>query len=128
MDIPVEQYFAHSENDLGEKHILSTHLKETSLLMESFACFERYRAIFSLTGLMHDLGKYQPEFQNYLKFGGQKGSVPHASWGAGCARLRRLIETSIAIDVHHKGLPDNSGWKNNLPYNIKHMEKPDYAR
>jgi len=57
------------------------------------------------------LGKYQLAFQNYLEKGGQRGSVPHASWGAGYGRCNGLLELSIAIDGHHKGLPDNSAWK-----------------
>jgi CRISPR-associated helicase Cas3 len=31
--------------------------------------------------------------------------------GAGYARRDGLLETSIVIDGHHKGLPDNSAWK-----------------
>lgn len=104
-------YYAHSENRLNEKHCLSKHLQQTAKLVESYACRENYKPIFYLTGLLHDLGKYQTEFQNYLKKSGRHGSVPHASWGAGYARLNRLLETSIAIDGHHKGLPDNSAWK-----------------
>lgn len=105
------EYYAHSENDHGERHILSTHLHETAKLAESFACQESYKPILHVTGLLHDLGKYQPEFQSYLKNGGRRGSVPHASWGAGYARCCGLLETSIAINAHHKGLPDNAAWK-----------------
>lgn len=105
------EYFAHSENSGNEKHLLSKHLHQTAKLSESFACREDYKPIFKTAGLLHDLGKYQPEFQKYLEHGGKRGSVPHASWGAGYARLRRIIEASIAINGHHKGLPDNSAWK-----------------
>ena len=105
------EYYAHSENSRDEKHSLSKHLQETAKLAESFACQENYKAIFHLTGLLHDLGKYQPEFQNCLANGGRRGSVPHASWGAGYARIRKILEASIAIDGHHKGLPDVSAWK-----------------
>jgi CRISPR-associated endonuclease/helicase Cas3 len=105
------QYYAHSENSQNEKHDLSKHLHRTAKIAESFACQENYRSIFYLSGLLHDLGKYQPAFQSYLENGGRRGSVPHASWGAGYARLCRQIEASIAIDGHHKGLPDNSAWK-----------------
>jgi CRISPR-associated endonuclease/helicase Cas3 len=105
------EYYAHSENICKEKHSLSKHLDQTARFTESFAWDESYKSIFYLTGLLHDLGKYQPEFQNYLENGGKRGSVPHASWGSGYARLCRLIEASIAIDGHHKGLPDNSAWK-----------------
>ena len=101
-------YYAHSENHRNEKHGLSKHLHQTAKLAESFACHETYKPIFKVTGLLHDLGKYQPESQSYLDNGGRRGSVPHAAWGAGYARLCRITEASIAIDGHHKGLPDNS--------------------
>lgn len=105
------KYYAHSENIRNEKHSLSKHLHQTAKFADSFTCQENYKSIFKVTGLLHDLGKYQPAFQSYLENGGRRGSVPHASWGAGYARLCRLIEASIAIDGHHKGLPDNSAWK-----------------
>ncbi|MBI3753015.1 MAG: CRISPR-associated helicase Cas3', partial [Deltaproteobacteria bacterium] len=98
-------------NSRKEKHRLSKHLHQTAKFAESFACQENYKPIFKLTGLLHDLGKYQPAFQDYLINGGKRGSVPHASWGAGYARLFKVLESSIAIDGHHKGLPDNSAWK-----------------
>lgn len=107
----MKAYYAHSENSRKEKHSLSKHLRQTSKFAESFACKETYKTIFKVAGLLHDLGKYQPEFQSYLDNGGRRGSVPHAAWGAGYARLHRIIEASIAIDGHHKGLPDNSAWK-----------------
>jgi len=105
------EYYAHSENSLDEKHPLLKHLHRTAQLTESFACREEYKPIFNLAGLLHDIGKYQPEFQSYLENDGRRGSVPHASWGAGYARLQRMIEASIAIDGHHKGLPDRAEWK-----------------
>ena len=105
------KYYAHSENSDKEKHSLSKHLKETAKLAESFACRESYKTTLYLTGLLHDLGKYQQEFQNYLENGGTRGSVPHSSWGAGYTRRNGLLEASIVIDGHHKGMPDNSAWK-----------------
>jgi CRISPR-associated endonuclease/helicase Cas3 len=106
-----KKYYAHSENSNKEKHLLLKHLNETAKLAESFACRDDFKTVFFITGLLHDLGKYQPEFQRYLDIGGTRGSVPHASWGAGYARRDGLLETSIVIDGHHKGLPDNSAWK-----------------
>jgi CRISPR-associated endonuclease Cas3-HD len=100
------EYFAHSVNDKMEKHPLARHLRETSLLAELFAGQEEYKPLFKLSGLLHDLGKYQPEFQHYLENGGRRGSVPHARWGAGYARKFKMNDVSIAIDGHHKGLPD----------------------
>ena len=106
------KFYAHSENAQNKKHSLSCHLHQTAKFAESFACQESYKPIFYIAGLLHDLGKYQPEFQSYLANGGRRGSVPHASWGAGFARLCRALEASIVIDGHHKGLPDKSAWKN----------------
>jgi len=103
-------YYAHSENNDNKKHPLSTHLKETAELAESFACTDTYKSVFYIAGLLHDLGKYQPEFQHYLETGGKRGKVPHASWGAGYARKKKLHEASVAINGHHKGMPDRSGW------------------
>ncbi len=110
-------YFAHSANDKGKKHYLAKHLHQTATLAESFACQGRYKPLFKICGLLHDFGKYQPAFQNYLINGGKRGSVPHASWGAGYARIYKHIEASIVIDGHHKGLPDRAGWKSDTaPY------------
>lgn len=103
-------FLAHSENLSGEKHSLSEHLKKTAGLAESFAPNE-FKKHFHLAALLHDLGKYQADFQQYLLNGGQRGSVPHAAWGAGYARILRYLEISIAIDGHHKGLPNPDKWK-----------------
>ncbi len=110
-------YYAHSENSRKEKHSLSKHLHQTAKFAESFACQENYKPIFKIAGLLHDLGKYQLAFQSYLENGGKRGSVPHASWGAGYARILKVLEASIAIDGHHMGLPDKSTWKSDTePY------------
>ena len=109
MDI---EYFAHSENNADKKHSLVSHLNETARIAESFTHNKAFMKLFRFAGLLHDFGKYQPDFQRYLAEGGKRGSVPHAAWGAGYARILRQLEISLAIDGHHKGLPDPSKWKN----------------
>lgn len=101
-------YFAHSANDDGEWHRLKEHLFGTANRMREFACNGEYAKLFWQTGLAHDLGKYQAEFQDYLINGGKRGSVPHAVWGAGFARRLQQVEMAFAIDGHHKGLPDKA--------------------
>lgn len=119
------EYYAHSENSTGKKHSLSSHLQQTSDLSVKFACRDEYRPLFLLAGLLHDLGKYQPEFQRYLEQGGRRGSVPHAKWGAGYARLFKVNDVSIVIDGHHKGLPDRADWQNDT-YEIIHGDEPNF--
>ncbi|HBA53040.1 MAG TPA: hypothetical protein DCZ04_00860, partial [Syntrophorhabdus aromaticivorans] len=57
------EYCAHSENKNNEKHSLSKHLTETAELAASFTDQDAFKPIFHVAGLVHDLGKYQPEFQ-----------------------------------------------------------------
>ncbi|MDD5584342.1 MAG: CRISPR-associated helicase Cas3', partial [Candidatus Omnitrophica bacterium] len=102
------EYFAHSENEQGEKHSLSGHLQATARIAASFVSDANIKVIFKVAGFLHDLGKYQSEFQRYLKEGGQRGSVPHSFWGAGYARLNKMIEIAFAIDGHHKGIPNRA--------------------
>lgn len=110
----MKEYYAHSENDKKDKHPLSRHLHETARLAESFAGRVEYKSLFRLSGLLHDLGKYQVAFQDYLENGGRRGSVPHAVWGAGYAGKLKNNDASIAIDGHHKGLPDKAAWKSDI--------------
>ena len=118
-------YFAHSENDNKEKHLLAKHLHETARLAESFAGREEYKSLFRLSGMLHDLGKYQPEFQHYLENGGRRGSVPHAKWGAGFARKIKVDALAFAIDGHHKGLPNRDTCRNDTnPF--AHDDVPDF--
>lgn len=118
-------YFAHSENSRNNKHLLAKHLSDTARLAESFACCNDYKQSLQLVGLLHDLGKYQLEFQDYLEHGGRRGSVPHAKWGAGYARKLKANEISIAIDGHHKGLPDRVTWQNDTN-EIVHDDQPGF--
>ncbi|MDI3527948.1 MAG: CRISPR-associated endonuclease/helicase Cas3, partial [Tenuifilum sp.] len=110
----MERYIAHTENKENRVHLLREHLKAVAELMKNSCVKKEYEEISYATGLLHDFGKYQVEFQNYLKNGGKRGSVPHASWGAEIARLFKMYEVAFAIDGHHKGLPDFSDLKDDL--------------
>ena len=106
-------FYAHTKGDREESEwqLLSDHLNKTANIAKSFAIKNEEASYFKLAGLIHDFGKYQQEFQDYLKRGGKKGSVPHASLGAALAKTLGLREISLAVNGHHKGLSDTSDWK-----------------
>jgi CRISPR-associated endonuclease/helicase Cas3 len=67
-----------------------------------------------LAGLLHDLGKYNPDFQSYIA--GYGSSVDHSTAGAAIVRgclsdNERIIGDLIAYAIagHHAGLPDMNG-------------------
>jgi len=86
------KFLAHSKNAFGEDHWLDSHLINVANQMVSWANNSEFNKIFKITGLLHDFGKYQPEFQRYLLEGGRRGSVPHASWGAAMAKICETIK------------------------------------
>lgn len=104
-------YYSHSENSKGVKHLLKDHLNNTARIAESFGRNDVEKSIMKISGLLHDLGKYQEEFQKYLIEGGRRGSVTHAVHGAQLARINNLQDISIAINGHHKGIPEVGDWK-----------------
>jgi len=120
-----EKYIAHSENAEGNEHDLKDHLSDVARIMEKFVSDFIFKKIFRFTGLTHDLGKYQPAFQKYLREGGRRGSVPHASWGAGLSKKFSQVEAAFAIDGHHKGLPDKGDLQTDL-YEFDDPEHPIY--
>ena len=119
-------YNAHSKNKDGKEHSLIDHVNGVAKLMIGFSGNREYTSIFQIAGLLHDLGKYQSAFQNYLREGGRRGSVPHASWGAALSVKHNQIEAAFAIDGHHKGLPDKGDLKSDL-YEFEEPEHPVYT-
>jgi CRISPR-associated endonuclease/helicase Cas3 len=101
-------YIAHSKNDNGQLHYLREHLNEVAELMRDFTDDADFKKLFSQGGLLHDRGKYSPEFQNYIVNGGRRGSVPHAFLGASYARYLKQQEIAFVVHGHHKGLPDKA--------------------
>lgn len=104
-----------------ESQPLAAHLHGTADRAEAFAAAFASVPWARLAGLWHDLGKYQPEFQRYLRSasgmtahletesGATPGRVKHAIAGACHAAANlggagRLLAYLIA--GHHAGLPD----------------------
>lgn len=100
------RYFAHTREN-GEKQLLKEHLNGTAALAESFA-IAPLKISARLTGLLHDLGKYQPGFQKRLDGG---ASVDHSVCGA--KEAKEIFDGNAIGDIfayiaagHHAGLPD----------------------
>lgn len=63
----MEQFFAHTPVDDGPWHELVPHLKGTADKAERYAAKFGASELARLAGLWHDLGKFNPEFQTYLR-------------------------------------------------------------
>jgi CRISPR-associated endonuclease/helicase Cas3 len=108
------RYYAHSRSDRPESEwqLLIDHLTATSEIAARLGEAAGISDLARLAGLLHDVGKYAPEFQARLR--GSKNPVDHATPGAReimalCPdpRYKYWNEAiSYAIAGHHSGLPD----------------------
>jgi CRISPR-associated endonuclease/helicase Cas3 len=103
-----------------DTHDLAAHLRGVAQFAQDFAAPFDAEAWAGLAGLWHDLGKYRPRFQRYIRqasgydpdahIEGKPGKAPHSTAGAllACDKLGtpgRALAYLIA--GHHAGL---SGW------------------
>lgn len=100
---------AHSKNAAGERHDLVAHLTAVANQARAFA--EPFGAgdLAYWAGMWHDLGKFNPAFQQYLldceAHPKEKRRGPdHKRAGASLA-LRKVQPLSLLIKGHHGGLP-----------------------
>jgi CRISPR-associated endonuclease/helicase Cas3 len=109
--------FAHSKEGrpLSEWQVLDNHLEKVAQLAAEFASVFGAASWGRLIGLWHDLGKFSPEFQRYIRLSneahieGKLGRVDHSTAGALHAisrfeKIGRILAYCIA--GHHAGLPD----------------------
>ncbi|WNV03153.1 CRISPR-associated helicase Cas3' [Candidatus Methylospira mobilis] len=105
--VPV--FYAHSGNKTEQWHFLKDHLIAVGSLASHYA--ERNCPVMQdaakWAGLLHDLGKYRDEFQQYLRSERDGGvETRHAVYGAALAFQRDWLGPAFAIAGHHAGLYD----------------------
>lgn len=120
--IGMKKYLAHISQDKSleiREHDLIDHLRDVALQAKRFA--EKFKSgDWAYTaGIWHDLGKFSPKFQSYIKSAngydsepiseGSKGRVDHSTAGAihsivNFQKTGRILAYLIA--GHHTGLPD----------------------
>ncbi len=100
------EYYAHTAADgNGKGQPLSTHLRNVSELAARFAEAFGMGAEARLLGLLHDLGKYRREFQDYLHGLRPSGKdSQHAVFGAAWAFTRGFSIQAFAVQGHHAGM------------------------
>jgi CRISPR-associated endonuclease/helicase Cas3 len=127
--------FAHSKPgySTAERHKLEDHLKSTASLAQNFAELWGAGQWGYLAGLWHDLGKFSPEWQEFLLAVGEEANdesddteepprrkrrgPPHSATGSLHARAQfgKLgLPLQFAIAAHHAGLPDKTGLDSRL--------------
>ena len=112
------KYYAHTKDENGKRlpesywQPLKDHLHNVAKLSEEFGNSLGIGAEAKFAGLLHDLGKYRIEFQQYLRGECQSSvktqhAVFGAAWAFDCAnREDKLAATAFAVAGHHAGLYD----------------------
>lgn len=111
-------YYAHSHPDHPEDRsqwqTLEDHLRKVANRATQFAKETRpldaaFHEVARWAGLLHDIGKYTPEFQAYLGRQREGGvETHHAVFGAALSALQSLLGPAFVSAGHHAGLHDSS--------------------
>jgi CRISPR-associated endonuclease/helicase Cas3 len=109
------KYFAHSGHDKEYRdwQLMTKHLVNVSRIAESMIRTalgdDDLAASCSVAGLLHDLGKYRPEFQQMLLgLKPPRNKTFHKQAGAAKAEMLRNLPVAFAIAGHHGGIPNKT--------------------
>jgi len=120
------EFIAHTQNDKGETHNLKKHIYGTADKAKKFSEKWSMGNLGYISGLLHDLGKYSDQFQDYLI--NNSSGVEHAIAGAIFAKDSKFTMFSnilpFFIAGHHSGLHNLS----NLKDSLKEKENKDFVK
>lgn len=127
----VKTAMAHYRKSDDTAHFVGEHLQDVGLLAADFAGKLNISLSGELIGLLHDIGKYSQEFQNYIQSAlglvncdeddyvdadAKRGKVDHSSAGAqyiwralsdkGALESRIAQVLALCVASHHSGLID----------------------
>jgi CRISPR-associated helicase Cas3/CRISPR-associated endonuclease Cas3-HD len=126
-------YYAHStpNPDKSDWQLLSDHLTNVAKLSRNFADDFNAGDLAYVSGLLHDLGKYSPDFQSRLEGSGIR--VDHST--AGAQEARKIFQNGLkpagifsayVIAGHHGGLPNFGSPVEGLCERLHRENIPDY--
>ncbi len=124
-------YYAHSTSlqDKNSWQLLKNHLENVANGASEFAKEFNAKQFGYASGLLHDIGKYSPEFQRRLD--GVKIRVDHSTAGAQEARkLYDIFQSRIleyVITGHHGGLLNYGTKECGLDERLSRSFLPDYS-
>ena len=108
--------FAHSCNFIGNRHDLVEHLRSVAGLAREFAAGFGGRDSAYYAGLWHDVGKFNPAFQEYLRRCESnpqaRGSGPDHKGAGAVLASRHCPPLSLLMHGHHGGLRSLTETKN----------------
>jgi CRISPR-associated endonuclease/helicase Cas3 len=116
------QFYAHTPGEAGVWHDLVGHLQRTAVRAQRNGAKFGAGDLANLAALWHDIGKFNPDFQKYLRdcekakrdeSAPPAKGTPHAIYGAVLASDSLQALASI-IYGHHAGLPNVSKLKESV--------------
>lgn len=129
--MPDTIYYAHSTGnpDKTDWQLLKKHLINVAETASEFANDFHAGPVAYLSGLLHDLGKYSPDFQKRLD--GNPGHVDHSTAGAieAWKRYQKALGLIFAyiITGHHSGLLNYGSTASGLKKRLYYVKLPDYS-